>query len=197
MGTAVDQVSPEDFDVRSLNEDLNRSKRRLAVISVAFAVLLAAVALVFVVADAPGLLNGKTTGIRLLTFAVAAPVLLALVAVLLWGLRWKRPGAEWIRVRPQDLELRFSNRPPILLLWSDPRLWFELDDYSDVQSPRLSIVARYFVRIEGTDSALSPEAFRAIERQVDAHGLLEQVRPASQWKAPAGVAVHSIRARSS
>ncbi len=186
------QGQSEEFDLRSLNQDLNRSKRLLAVTSLAFAILLSAVALVFVVSDAPGLVSGSLTGVKLLVFVVAVPVLAALVVMLAWGLRAKRGGAERIRVGPQNLELRFANRTSILLSWSDPKLRFELHDYSEVQSTRLSIIARYFLLLKRSDSALSPEAFRAIENQINIHGLRERVLPASQWRAPAGVKVHSI-----
>ena len=186
-----------EFDLRSLNINLNQSKRRLAVASVAFAILLAAVAIVLIVSYVPRLLNSSITELQLLVFIVALPVLSALVVILGWGLRWKKPGAESIRVGPWNLELRFPKRPAIILNWSDPKLRFELHDYSGTRSTRLSIVARYFILIDGTDSALSLEAFRAIEEQIAARRLLNQVRNASQWRAPVGVKVHSIRSRTS
>jgi len=191
-----EQGPSDDFDLRSLNHDLNLSKGRLTVTSVAFALLLAAVAIVLALSYGPRLLNGSLNGLQLLVVVVAVPVLSALVIFLVWGLRSKRPGAEWIRVGSQDLELRFPNRRSTTLSWSDPKLRFDLHDYSQVQSDILSIQARYFLEIQGTDSALTPEAFRAIETQVTAHGLFDQMRTASSWRAPAGVKVHSIRARS-
>jgi len=196
MGMIGEQRPSEDFDIRSLNQDLNRSKKRLAVTSVMFALLLAAVAVVLVLSYGPSLVNGSLKGLQLLVFVVAVPVLSALVVLLTWGLRSKRAGAEWIRVGSQGLALRFPNRRSTTLSWSDPKLRFDLHDYSKVQSGFLSIQARHFLDVHGTDSALTPEAFRAIVDQVSAHGLIDQEHTVSSWRAPAGVRVHSIRPKS-
>jgi hypothetical protein len=192
----ADQAPDREFDLRSLNQDLNRSKRPLAMTSVALAVVLSAVALLFGVSDVPRWLNGSITGLQFLAFVVAVPVIATLVVVLAWGLRSKRPGAEWAHVSSKSLQLRFPNRRSILLSWSDPKLRFDLHDYSKVQPGVLSIQARYFLDVEGTDSALTPEAYRSIVDQVGAHGLSDQERAVSSWRAPAGVTVHSIRPKS-
>jgi hypothetical protein len=192
MGAAEPDL---EFDLRTLNLNLNQSKRRLAVVSWGFALFLAAVACVLTLSYVPLLLNRSIAEYQFLTFIVAVPVLVALVVTLARGLRWKKPGAEWIRLSPHRLEVAFPGRPSVVLDWSDPKLQFELHDYSGVRSEGLSIFARYFLLIGGTDSALTPEAFRAIEDQIAACGLLEQVESASQWRAPSGVKVYSIRAK--
>jgi len=190
------EQSVGEFDLQSLNVDLNRSKRRLAVTSVVFAIFCLSVVLILVVSYIPKIQNGSISALELLVSVVGVVVLSGLAAILVWGLRWKRPGAYRARVGPEHLELAFPDDRQIRLTWSDPSLRFDLQDYSDVRPGLLSIQGRHFLQVEGFDSALSPEAYRAIEQQVAAHGLSEAVRPASGWRAPSGVKVHSIRARS-
>ena len=180
------------YDLSALNRNQQRAKRGYAAGAIGLIVLCIAVVVVFMVSDLPSVLNHSITTPQLIIFIVAVPWLAIIVGMLALGLRWRRRGAEGLRVDGRGLELRFQNRGPINLSWSDTSLRFALEDYSDVPPGALSVDARFFILVSGLSSPLSAEAFQAIMAQVHAHNLPDEIHPTNRWRQPANGRVHYV-----
>jgi len=130
--------------------------------------------------------------VTLLIVLLFAGLLLATAAS---GFLLTRRGADFVRVNSTYLELFFPDGRSISLSWIDSRVSFELYDASS--TPRTSILATspFFLRIRGTESTLSREAYEQIFAQASDHNLISRSLRGSRWVYPRAVApiIHHVR----
>jgi len=102
-----------------------------------------------------------------------------------WLVVYRTPSATAILVDETGFELIHYRTRHVSKLWSDPKLEFELIDFSDVNPSALSIPEfPYSIRVRGSESLLTRPAFEAISAQVRAHRLVELVVRGSSWRYP-------------
>jgi hypothetical protein len=190
-----EQADGGNFDVRELNHALNKAKLRDKVASAVVAVFCLVIVILLLVFDLGRALHGQLPTFGVFVLLVTVVWLVGITSAAVWGIRRKRPGATSVQVSGQGLKLEVPERAAVQVLWSDPGLKVELHDLSLVNPRVLSVSTPYFLKVKGVHSAISKQAFEAILGQANDHGLVDQVRRANRWFAPASATVHVIANR--
>jgi MFS superfamily sulfate permease-like transporter len=151
------------------------------------AALLAVVGVMLVVTTRWGaLFNGSLSFYQ--TFD--ALVLLVIVVGGLVGSYWlvaiQWPSATVLRIDDIGFELTYRRGRRISKSWLDPRLEFELIDFSGVNPSALSVPEfPHSVRLGWAESLLTREAFDAMTGQIHGRQLVEVAAKGSTWRYPA------------
>ncbi len=181
------------FDIRAINEALDRAKKRDASIAVAFMVFCAAILLLVLWDDLPRALHGTLSNGQLFVLVVGTVGLTCILAIGARGLPRKRKGARSLIIDFDGIEMTFPDRESRRFRWADPTAVLELQDLSKVDPRVLSVSTPYFMVARDVHSALTQEAFDTILAQAEAHGLNDVVGPPRRWFAPSKAWYHMIR----
>lgn len=109
-----------------------------------------------------------------------------------------RRGAVLLRVDSDDFRLTYADGADLSVSWTDPRLSFDLIDFSKVNPARLRLRENpYSLTIGGVNSVLSRDAYSALTEQAIAHGLIFTTQRGTRWFVPpdAVPTIHHIRRR--
>ncbi len=187
-----------EFDLRTLREQSDGPRRRKRWMLIVAIALSLAWALIFVGLDAHGLATASLPSIRFLTLLVVLGFASLFVATAALGLPRTRHGADIVRVNDSGLEIIFPSGRPISIGWEEPRISFELYDFSSAPRSSVLVDSPYFLRTKGTESVLSGEVYQQIFARAQQHDLIVKSTRGSRWIYPAAVApvVHYVRSGS-
>jgi F0F1-type ATP synthase membrane subunit c/vacuolar-type H+-ATPase subunit K len=180
------------YDLKNLNLALNRAKLRDALAAGFLVALCAVIAAVGTAVGAAQIASGTANGPRLFVLFAAVGGFLAILTIFLRRFHNKRRGGESLQITSTMIELTLPSQRRIQLVWEDPDLNFELQDFSGVDPAMMSSKTPYFLVAVGIQTALSREAFEAILAQVKDRRLQDRFGPASGWFAPTGMTTHAI-----
>jgi hypothetical protein len=161
-------------------------------ISTGFLALLIAVAVVLAVALVPKAAGGSITAYQMIVLVGGIAGIAVIVGIVLRGLRWRQPGAEAIKIDDRGLEISFPDPRIVKLRWADRSLRIVLQDYSGPGSGNMSVLTRHLLFASGRETALTPEAFRAILNAVDELGLLHESHSSGFWETSAPAQIHVV-----
>jgi len=183
---------PLTYDLRQVNTDLDRSKRRTAMISTGFVAVLIAVSVVLAVSLAPKAARGSITAYQMIVLVGGIVWIAVIVGIVLRGLRWRKPGAEAIKIDDRGIEISFPDPRIDNLWWADRSLRIVLQDYSGPGSGNVSVLTRHLLLASGRETVLTSEEFRAILNEVDKLGLLHDSHSSGFWETSAPAQIHVV-----
>ena len=175
------------FDVKSLNAQMDRLKRRNLVGSLALLALLAGIAGGLVYGFIGNTGSAQIRQLRDVCIAIVAIFLAANSYIIVSNYPSKRAGATLIVLNPEELGVEYSNRPAQHIRWADPALNFRMIDYSRVNPKMLAVSSPYVLEVERILSVLTTEAFHAILTEAQTHRVsIREVRNQSWWSSGPG-----------
>ena len=162
-----------EFDLRSINQQLYRTRRPGRFLGLGVAVGLAVIAIA-VTAARFGPIVSSLVALSPLGATYAIVLAIVLVSVGLMGSLYLAlsPGAHLIRVDQTGLRLTYSNTRVRELRWVDAHLRLKLLDFSSRGTDMTEYGSVYFLELRrGQWTALSAQAFESIRETVKQQGL--------------------------
>jgi hypothetical protein len=166
------KLATTTFDLAPLAKELDSNSRPARISTIAVPAFMVGLLAVFVAVLAPRVEAGSLSYLGwygLLVIAGATVLLLVMARHMFWG---ARRAAVAVSVRPEGLELVYPEGRVSHLLWSDPRLQFQLDDLTDVPQSRKVLSTNYIVTEKTRTSALSNDAYTAILAEARANAVV-------------------------
>lgn len=176
------------FDLRTVATELDRKSRgvRMGALAGSFAFL--GITLIFVILILPGPGRGSPDDLKL----GAAAVLVGFTALIfrspsqmLWG---ARRSAIRLTIDSKSLRLLYPEGREVSFAWTDPKMKFELDDFST--SSRLTLSTPYALDERNRLSALTADCHSEVLERAQRFGTATPMVPRRSWMFP-GVLVPS------
>jgi hypothetical protein len=184
-----------EFDVASVNVQLDKvwgARRAKLVGAAVFAV---AFFLVFLITDLPEIRSGSISGVRLAALVIVGGFLVLMLQAFITGIRSVLGGGMRVGLNDQRIEIAFRNRHLVVTDWADRKLRVDLYDMTGIPPDRMLARIGYTIHLKGYVVAISSEAFGDILERSRKQGMVDRVHTGTSWIYPAGAAptIHSIR----
>src|SRR5271157_4863412 len=144
--------SRRQFELKGLNAELFRfqtHKRRVLLGTVIF---LSALGMLFAAVDWSAIATGTLSLVQLFGLLIVLGVSVGGIAASVSSILRIRKGASYLTISNLGLELSYPDGEGVRILWSDPRLSFELIDCSEVNPSKLLSGNPYSISVRGVRS---------------------------------------------
>ncbi len=175
--TARSEDLPQSFEIQAYFSRSARQSRSLRFIAYYGIVAMIVLTLLFVPVTVVRLMAGDASPVEVgVTFAVVC--FAGYISFNLWLAIRRHPSGspDRLEILPSAFGLVWRDGSSVFLSWADPRLSFELDDYSGSDALSLVSPTKFGLRIRGVEYPIPEDAFHLLSKEASRRGVISPAR---------------------